>query len=79
IVLVYHVSHYYTLLVTQGTQLLPLLSDPFGRGWNLFGTATWLRRPIIPEAGTVWHAQVGLIVLGHVISVWLAHVEALRL
>ena len=29
--------------------------------------------------GTVWNVQVGLIVLGHMVSVYLAHVEALRL
>ncbi len=79
IVLVYHVSHYLALLITQGTQLLPLLSDPFGRGWNLLGTADWLRVPLVPGAGLVWHVQVGLIVAGHVVSVWIAHVEALRL
>lgn len=79
IVLAYHVSHYLALLITQGTQLLPLLSDPFGRGWNLFGTADWLRVPLVPSAGVVWHAQVAVIVAGHVVSVWLAHVEALRL
>lgn len=79
IVLVYHVSHYLALLITQGTQLLPLLSDPCGRGWNLFGTADWLRVPLVPGAGTVWHVQVALIVAGHVVSVWIAHVEALRL
>ena len=79
IVLAYHVSHYLALLITQGTQLLPLLSDPFGRGWNLFGTADWLRVPLVPSAGAVWHAQVAIIVAGHVASVWVAHVEALRL
>lgn len=79
IVLVYHLSHYLALLVSQGTQLLPLLSDPLGRGWNLFGTAGLLRVPVTLEAGTVWHLQVVLIVAGHVASVWIAHVEALRL
>jgi hypothetical protein len=28
--------------------------------------------------GMVWHAQVGLIVFGHIVSVYLAHIEALR-
>lgn len=79
IALVYHVTHYYTLVVTQGLRIVPLLSDPLGRGWNLFGTAQWLRAPIIPNAGVVWHTQVALIVLGHIVSVYLAHLEALRL
>ena len=60
-------------------KIISLLSDPFGWGWNLFGTAGLLRAPILPEMGTVWHTQVGLIVFGHIVSVYLAHVEALRL
>ena len=78
IALVYNVTHYYTLVVTQGVKIVPLLSDPFGFGWNLLGTAGWLRAPIIPAAGVVWHTQVDLIVGGHIVSVYLAHLEALR-
>lgn len=79
IVLVYHVAHYYTLLLTQGRKILSLASDPFGKRWDLFGTAGWFRAPLIPDMLTVWHVQVGLIVAGHVLSVWVAHVEALSL
>ncbi|HWY24714.1 MAG TPA: hypothetical protein VNX47_07330 [Nevskia sp.] len=79
IALVYNITHYYTLIITQGTQILRLLSDPFGAGWNLFGTARWLPSPILPDMGLVWHTQVGLILLGHVLSVYLAHLAALRL
>lgn len=78
IAFVYHFTHYFTLLITQGPAALALLSDPFGRGWNLFGTARW-GRPWLPNMAWVWHSQVGLILLGHVVSVALAHVEALRL
>jgi hypothetical protein len=79
IALVYHVSHYYTLVLTQGAQLVSLASDPFGFGWTLFGTAAWRETPFIPDAGFVWHSQVALILFGHLVSVYLAHVEALRL
>lgn len=79
IALVYNVTHYYTLILTQGVKIVSLLSDPFGRGWNLFGTAGLFRAPILPDLGTVWHTQVGLILFGHVVSVWIAHLEALRL
>jgi hypothetical protein len=79
IALVYHAAHYATLLVTQGLMILRLVSDPFGIGWNLFGTALWLHRPVIPGMNWVWHTQVGLILLGHVASVVVAHREALRL
>jgi hypothetical protein len=78
IALVYNITHYYTLIATQGTQIVRLVSDPFGFGWNLFDTRLWLLRPIILDAGTVWHTQVWLILFGHIVSVYLAHVEALR-
>ena len=38
IALVYAVAHYFTLLVIQAQYAFPLASDPFGFGWNLFGT-----------------------------------------
>jgi hypothetical protein len=78
IAFVYNVTHYYTLIVSQGFTIVRLVSDPFGRGWNLFGTADWLRDPVILDAGTVWHTQVWLILFGHIVSVYLAHMEALR-
>jgi hypothetical protein len=78
IAVVYNITHYYTLLFTQGVKIVSMLSDPFGWGWNLFGTAGLWRAPILPDMGVVWHTQVGLIVFGHVLSVYLAHVEALR-
>jgi hypothetical protein len=78
IAFVYNVTHYYTLIVSQGLSIVRLVSDPLGRGWNLFGTADWLRDPVILDAGMVWHTQVWLILFGHIVSVYLAHVEALR-
>ena len=78
IALVYNITHYYTLILTQGVKIVSLLSDPFGWGWNLFGTAERFRAPFLPAMGLVWHTQVGLILFGHIVSVWLAHLEALR-
>lgn len=78
IALVYHVTHYYTLLLSQGVKIVSLLSDPFGWGWDLLGTAQFWRAPILPDMGTVWHTQVGLILFGHVVSVYLSHQQALR-
>jgi hypothetical protein len=79
IALVYHLTHYYTLILTQGVKIVSLLSDPFGWGWNLFGTAGLFRAPFLPDLGAIWHTQVGLILFGHIVSVWIAHLEALRL
>ncbi len=78
IALVYNITHYYTLIITQGVKIFSLLSDPFGWGWNLFGSAGLWRAPYLPEMGVVWHSQVGLILFGHIVSVFLAHHEALR-
>lgn len=79
IALVYNITHYYTLIQSQGVKIISLASDPFGWGWDLFGTAQWMRYTIVPDAGTVWHVQVVLIVLGHIVSVYLSHRVALRL
>ena len=78
IALVYHLSHYWTLILTQGVKITALVSDPFGRGDDWFGTADWFQRTIIPDMAWVWHTQVALIVAGHVASVVVAHREALR-
>jgi hypothetical protein len=78
IALTYNLAHYFTLLPTQGLQIVRLVSDPLGRGWNLFGTARWFAAPVI-DAGTVWHTQVALILFGHIVSVYLAHLEALKI
>lgn len=79
IAVVYHATHYYTLLLTQGVKIRALISDPFGWGWDLFGTLYTMRMPIIPDMGQVWNSQVFLILLGHVASVAVAHLVALRL
>ena len=79
IAFVYHVTHYYTMLLAQGGQLVKLASDPFGFGWNLFGTARSTIDPLMIDTQAVWHTQVALIVIGHIVSVYLAHVEALRI
>jgi hypothetical protein len=79
IALAYHVAHYFTLLLGQGPKVLALVSDPLGYGWNLFGTAGWLRGVWLPEPTAVWHAQVAVILAGHVAGVVVAHLEALRI
>jgi hypothetical protein len=78
IALVYHVTHYYTLLLNQGVKIRALVSDPFGWNWNLFGTALTGRIPILPDMGLIWYSQVGFILIGHIASVYLAHAQALR-
>jgi len=76
IALVYNVSHYYTMLLLEGARLPVVFSDPFGFGWNLFDLER--QKPYYVDMGIVWHTQVALILIGHVISVYLAHRVALR-
>ena len=35
----YHLAHYLSMLLVSGQFIIPLVSDPFGLGWDLFGTA----------------------------------------
>lgn len=79
IVLVYHASHYYTLLQVQGPKIFPLLSDPLGRGHNWLGTATWFKHVNAPDVYRIWDVQLALILAGHIVSVALAHTVAVRL
>jgi len=79
IAVAYHLSHYFSLLLTAGQFIIPLASDPFGFGWNLFGTAKHRIDLGIVSPYVVWYSAVTLIVIGHVIAVYLAHVDALRL
>jgi hypothetical protein len=79
IAVAYHLAHYFSLLVTAGQFIVPLASDPFGFGWNLFGTAGYKVDLGIVSPYVFWYGAVVLIVAGHAIAVFVAHVEALRL
>jgi hypothetical protein len=79
IAIAYQVAHYFTYLLVQGQAIISHLSDPFGWGWNLFGTAGYDVRVGIVGAAFVWYSQVTLIVAGHVVAVYVAHEISLRL
>lgn len=73
----YHLAHYLSFLLLAGQFLIPLSSDPFGFGWDLFGTALYCLDIGIIDARAAWYTAVAAIVGGHVIAVWLAHEAAL--
>jgi hypothetical protein len=79
----YHVAHYLPVFLVDVQYALRALSDPLGRGWDLFGTADlYVMTGFLSEASAVyriWHTQVAIIVGAHVAAVYLAHVLALRL
>jgi hypothetical protein len=79
----YHFAHYLPVFLVDVQYALRALSDPFGRGWDLFGTADlYVMTGFLSDASAVyriWHTQVAIIVGAHVAAVYLAHVLALRL
>jgi hypothetical protein len=79
IAVAYHLAHYLSLLLTAGQFVIPLASDPFGFGWNLFGTAGYKVDLGILSPYVFWYSAVALIVAGHAIAVFVAHLEAWRL
>jgi hypothetical protein len=79
IAIAYHLAHYLTYLLVQGQYIVPLVSDPFGVGWNIFGTAGYRVDITIVGARFAWYTAVTAIVLGHIVAVYLAHVRAMRI
>ena len=63
-------------VTTHAWGRIALLADPFGRGWHLLPTSSYQPSFILAGAAIVWYVQVVLIVLGHVIAVYLAHLRA---
>jgi len=78
IAIAYHLAHYLSFLVMAWQYLMPLVSDPLGSGWDLFGTKNHFIRIGLVDARAVWYISIGAIVIGHVIAVYLAHCVALR-
>ena len=72
----YLIAHYMTYLLIDGQTILIAISDPFQRGWDLFGTAfheasgDWL------PSGLVWTVQLAAVVGGHMLGAWAGHVTA---
>ena len=76
IALAYHFAHYLGFLLIQGQLIIPLVSDPFGTGADLFGTAGYVVDIAVTNARFIWFFAVISIVVGHIIAVYLAHLRA---
>lgn len=76
IALAYAFAHYFTLILFEGQQVISNASDPFGLGWDLFGTRDYKINFFLGPTA-VWYVQLGAIVAGHVAGVVLAHDRAL--
>ena len=74
----YHITHYLTLLLFETQTFIYRLNDPLGTGLNLFNVQepeiNYFIEPII-----IWGIQVAVTLLGHMLSVVLAHDLAVKL
>ena len=69
----YAVAHYFSLLVLDGQRMFIRISDPFGRGWDLFGTAHYAIDWTVVSPDTIAWVQTLAIAVGHVLAVAAAH------
>lgn len=65
----YLMAHNFSSFFLQGQNIFALLSDPFGKGWDLFGTAHFYPDITLIDAKLTWYVATISIVTGHVISV----------
>ena len=79
IALAYHFAHFLGFLLINGQRFIVLASDPFGWGWDLFGTADNIINIGILSPVFIWYFSILAIVIGHIAGVYLAHVQATRI
>ena len=77
IALAYNLAHYIGLFLVQGQFLIPLASDPFGQGWDILATSGYKIRLNLIGTKAIWYISVIAIVLGHFVSVYVAHTLSL--
>ena len=74
----YHVTHYLTLLLFESQTFFYRFNDPIGIGMNLLNveepTINYFVEPLV-----IWGIQVAVTLLGHMLSVVLAHDLAVKL
>ncbi len=78
IAIAYHLAHYLSYLLIGGQLIIPLASDPFGFGWNLFNSSDYGVDIGVIGTKVVWYTAVAAIVIGHVFGVGVAHFVALN-
>ncbi len=79
IAVAYHLAHYASYMALAAQLMLPIVSDPMGLGWDLFGTANHRIDLGVITAERVWWIAAAALVTGHALSVFVAHSEAMRL
>jgi hypothetical protein len=75
----YLVAHYFSALVYESQAIWALMSDPLGRGSDIFGTASRGIDYSIVSATQIWYLQVAALVIGHCTGLVLGHDRALQI
>lgn len=78
VALAYHLAHNALHFFYEGSKLVRLISDPFGWGWDIFGTARSPLTMLVPIE-YIWVVQVILVVLGNFAAVWLVNRAGYRM
>lgn len=80
IALAYLIAHYFSYFVERiQAQFTYLISDPLGRGWDLFGTVDFQVNSDLFGDALVWYLQLAVLLCGHVIGLILAHDRSLMI
>ena len=66
------------LVIVTAPQVLGLLSDPFGFGWNLLHTTGLTTYNLILGAKPIWFIEIGFVVVAHIVGTLFAHILATR-
>ena len=73
--LMYHLAHNAGHFLMEGASIVPVISDPLGRGSDLFGTASFVPQPLTSMT-VVWALMIVFVLLGHwwaTRALWRAH------
>ncbi len=73
IAMAYLIAHNFSSFVIQGQNIIALASDPMGWGWNIWGTSHYYPDVGLVDAKFTWYVATLSIVIGHVVSVIMAH------
>lgn len=82
IALGYHIAHYLTAFLVEAQYVVRLFNDPLATGSQLLGlsdfyvTTGFFNTPDTVRA--IWLTQAGVLVVGHVVAILLAHAIAMR-
>jgi hypothetical protein len=83
IALAFQAAHHLVSVLVDGQNAVIAASDPYSKGWNLFGTAHWHSTTSFLNTldGVTWifNTQTAIIVLGHVMGITIAHMLALKI